>query len=67
MQTEALLCAAQERAIRTNSVKHHIEKTAESPLCRLFGEKVENVDHVVSGCKKLAQKEYKRIHDNREL
>ena len=24
----------------------------------------ENVNHIVSGCKKLAQKEYKRRHDN---
>ena len=30
-------------------------------MCR---EKVESVDHVVSGCKTLAQKEYKRRHDN---
>ena len=24
----------------------------------------ESIDHVVSGCSKLAQKEYKRRHDN---
>ena len=30
-------------------------------LCRLYGE---NVDQVVSGCKNLAQKEYKRRRDN---
>ena len=42
------------------------DKTAESPLCRLCGENVENVYHVVSGCKKLhvAQKGYKCGHDN---
>ena len=33
-------------------------------LCRLCGEKGENVDHVVSGRKNLAQKEYKRRRDN---
>ena len=33
--TEALLCAAQEQAIRTNYVKHYIDKTSESPLCRV--------------------------------
>ena len=32
--TEALLCAAQEQAIRTNYIKYHIDKTSESPLCR---------------------------------
>lgn len=33
-------------------------------MCRLCVDKSENVDHVVSGCKKLAQKEYKRRHNN---
>ena len=64
VQTEALLCAAKEQAIRNNSVKHHIDKTAESFLCRLCSEKAENVDHVVSECKNLALKKYKRKHDN---
>ena len=31
--TEALLCVAQEQAIRPNYVKHHIDKTSEIPLC----------------------------------
>ena len=35
--TEVLLCAAQEQTTRTNDVKHHIDKTSESPLCRLCG------------------------------
>ena len=38
--TEELLCAAQEQAIRTNYVKYHIDKTSESPLCRLCEKKV---------------------------
>ena len=62
--TEALLCAAQEQAIRTNYMKYHIDKTSESPLCRLCGKKGENVQHITSGCEKLAQKEYKRQHNN---
>ena len=55
--TEALLCAAQEQAIRTNYVKHRIDRTSESPLCRLCGTKSESVQHLVSGCEKLVQKE----------
>ena len=62
--TEALLCAKQEQAIRTNYRKYHIDKTSESPLCRLCGKKGESVQHITSGCEKLAQKEYKRRHDN---
>ena len=62
--TEALICAAQDQALRTNYVKYHIDKTLESPLCRLCGEKGETINHIVSECKMLAQREYKRRHDN---
>ena len=61
---EALLCAAQEQAIKTNYIKYHIDKTSDSPMCRLCGKKGESVQHITSGCEKLAQKEYKRRHDN---
>ena len=33
-------------------------------VCRLCKKADESIDHVVSGCSKLAQKEYKRTHDN---
>ena len=62
VQTEDLICAAQEQALRNNSVKHHIDMT-ESPLRRrVFGEKVESVDHVVNGCKKLANEDSTMLH-----
>ena len=35
--TEALLCAAQEQAIRTNYMKYHIDKTSESPCVDCVG------------------------------
>ena len=63
--TEAL-CAAKEQAIRTNYMKYHIDETSESPLCRLCGKKGESAQHITSGCEKLAQKEYKRRHNNVE-
>ncbi|XP_065069753.1 uncharacterized protein LOC135694801 [Rhopilema esculentum] len=47
VQTKALLCAAQEQAIRTNYVKHHIDKSVDSPLCRICGERGETVQHIV--------------------
>ena len=34
-ETEDLILAAQEQALRTNSIKHSIDKTSETPLCRL--------------------------------
>ena len=62
--TEALLCAAQEQAIRANYIKYHIDKTSDSRMYRLCGKKGESVQHITSGCEKLAQKEYKKRHDN---
>ena len=62
--TEALICSAQEQSLRTNYVKYNIDKTANSPLCRMCAQKGETVSHVVSECSKLAQREYKRRHDN---
>ena len=62
--TEALICSAQEQALRTNYTKFHIDKNADSPLCRMCGGKGETISHLVSECGKLAQNEYKRRHDN---
>ena len=62
--TEALICSAQEQALRTNYTKFHIDKNADSPLCRMCGEKGETISHLVSECGKLAQREYKGRHDN---
>ena len=59
-----MLCAAHKQAIRTNYVKHKIDKTAQSSLCRMCGKKNETISHIVRECEKLAQKEYKRMHDN---
>ena len=35
-----IICAVKEQALRTNYVKHQIDRTPESPLCRMCGEKV---------------------------
>ena len=58
-----MILAAQEQALRTNSIKYSIDKTSETPLCRLCGDATETVRHIVSGCKKLAQREYRKRHD----
>ena len=62
--TEAMMCSAQEQALRTNYIKFHIDKNTESPVCRMCGEEGESVKHSTSGCSTLAQREYKRRHDN---
>ena len=56
--------AAQEQAIRTNYIKQNIDKTRDSSMCRVCGNKGEIIRHIISECSNLAQKEYKRRHDN---
>ena len=53
--------AAQNQSIITNLVKAKIDKSQGDSLCRKVDE---SIDHIVSGCSKLANKEYKRRHDN---
>ena len=55
-----MILAAQDQALRTN---YTIDKTLETPLCRLCRDATETVRHIVSGCKKLAQREYRRHHN----
>ena len=62
-ETVGLILAAQEQALRTNSVKHSIDKTAETPLCRLRMNSTEIVRNIIGGCKRLTQREYKKRHD----
>ena len=64
VETEDMLCAAQEQAIRTNYVKHKIDKTAQSSLCRMCDKKSGTISHIVSECEKLARKENNKRHDN---
>ena len=65
-ETESLIVGAQNQSIRANLVKARIDKSQRDSLCRMCRKVDENIDHIVSGCTKLAQKEYKRRHDNLE-
>ena len=56
--------AAQNQSIRTNLVKAKIDKSQGDSLCRMCRKVDGSIDHIVSGCSKLAQKEYKRRRDN---
>ena len=57
-----MLCT--RKAIRANNVKYHIDKSVDSPSCRMCGETGDTISHIVSKCSKLAQREYKRRYDN---
>ena len=54
----------QNQSIRTNLVKAETDKSQGDSLCRVCRNVDESINHIVSGCSKLAQKEYKRRHDN---
>ena len=47
LETVALIFAAQEQALSTNYVKYNIDKSVESPLCRLCGQKGETINHIL--------------------
>ena len=55
--------AAQNSAIRTNHIKARIDKTQQNSKFRLCGDRDETINHIISECSKLAQKEYKVRHD----
>ena len=62
-ETASLLITAQNNAIRTNYIKARIDKTQQNSKCSLCGDRDETINHIISECSKLAQKEYKNRHD----
>ena len=56
-ETEGTIIAAQDQALRTNSIKRIIDKQNVSAKCIICGEGDKTVRHIVSECKKLAQKQ----------
>ena len=62
-ETESLLIAAQNNAIRTNHIKVRIDKMWQNSKCRPYSDRDETINHIISKCSKLGQKEYKTRHD----
>ena len=48
---------------RIKNQSKRIDKTQQNSKCRLCGDKDETINHIISDCSKLAQKEYKTRHD----
>ena len=65
--TEGYVCAAQENALKTRNYCATILKEGCRPECRMCGEHPETVMHLVSGCSKMAQTDYRRRHDKMGL
>ena len=55
-ESESLLLAEHNNAIRTNYVKVKIYNTQLNSMSMLWGERDETVNHIVSKCFKLARK-----------
>ena len=60
---EYLLIASQGNTIRTYHIKARIDKTRQNSKCWLCGDRDETINHIISECSKLAQKEYNARHD----
>ena len=58
-EMKSLRIATQDNAIRTNHIKTRIDKTQQNSKCRLRGDRNEMINHIISECSKLAQREYK--------
>ena len=63
-ETEALIVAAQDQAIRTNYIKAKIDTTEDNPKGRMCNQRDETVSNIVTAFPKMAQKECKKGHDN---
>ena len=44
-ETEGLITAAQDQAVRTNNIKNRMDKEDVSPMCRLCGERQGRTSH----------------------
>ena len=61
--TEAYIYAAQEQALGTRWVRSTIYQEDVAAECRVCGEQLETVNHLASGCKELAKRQYVKRHD----
>ena len=52
-----------KKIIRTNHIKARIDKTLQNSKYRLCRDREETINHIISECRKLAEKEYKARHD----
>ena len=54
--TESLLIAAQNDAIRKNRIKARIDKTQQNSKCSSCGDRDETINHIISEYSKLHRK-----------
>ena len=57
-ETESLLIAVQNNAIRTIYIKARIDRMQQNNKCQLCGDRDKTINHIISECSKLTQEEY---------
>ena len=62
-ETEVMVCAAQQQALRVNSIENHIDGQDVSPIRRWCGKPSETVMHLSSACPVLAKSKYRISYD----
>ena len=62
-ETEGMIMAAQDQALRTRCIQRAIDGTNIYPKCRKCNQKDETINHIASECPALAQNQYKNRHD----
>ena len=62
-ETEGFILAAQDQSLFTRNYQANILRNGFDPKCRFCEDKVETIDHLVSGCSILTPNEYKNRHD----
>ena len=63
-ETESILIATENDAIRTNYIKAKIDKALQRRKCWLCGDRDETINHIINECWELAQRECKTRHDS---
>eukprot|EP00795_Rhopilema_esculentum_P016353 gene16353-biopygen5591 len=61
--TEGFILAAQDQSLFTRNYQANVLHNEANEKCRFCEEKVETIDHLVSGCSVLTPNEYKYRHD----
>ena len=62
-ETEGMIMAAQDQALRTRYSQRAIDGTNISPKCRKCNQKDKTINHIASECTALAQNQYKKRHN----
>ena len=52
-ETESVILAALDNAIKTNHIKMRIDKTQQNSKCRLCGDRDKSIHHIISKFSKL--------------